>query len=114
MQNRMIRVRMLKEAVFTAAMVGLVTGQLLTAQTASSPQIVASAEPPPETTTTAPTPSTTGVAQQLTVLDELNAMKRRIEKLEEELKAAKGEAGAASQATPASGAAVAPGSLLAP
>src|SRR5580698_4599769 len=97
MQNRMIRVRMLKEAVFTAAMVGLVTGQLLTAQTASSPQIVASAEPPPETTTT-PTPSTTGVAQQLTVLDELNAMKRRIEKLEEELKAARGETDTASPA----------------
>jgi hypothetical protein len=100
MQNRMIRVRMLKEAVFTAAMVGLVTGQLLTAQTASSPQIVASAEPPPETTTTAPTPSTTGVAQQLTVLDELNAMKRRIEKLEEELKAARGETDTASPAAP--------------
>jgi hypothetical protein len=91
MQNRVIRVRMLNVAVFTAAMAGLVTGQLLTAQTASSPQIVASAEPPPETTTTSPTPSTTGAAQQLTVLDELNAMKRRIEKLEEELKAARGE-----------------------
>src|SRR5580698_3648772 len=100
MQNRMIRVRMLKEAVFTAAMVGLVTGQLLTAQTASSPQIIASAEPPPETTTTAPSPSTTGAAQQLTVLDELNAMKRRIEKLEEELKAARGETDTASPAAP--------------
>jgi len=100
MQKRVIRVRMLNVAVFTAAMAGLVTGQLLTAQTASSPQIIASAEPPPETTTTAPAPSTTGAAQQLTVLDELSAMKRRIEKLEEELKAARGETDTASPAAP--------------
>jgi hypothetical protein len=117
MQIRTIGVRMLRQAVFTAGVAGLFTGQILTAQTASSPQLIAAAEAPPapESTTTAPSP-TAGSAQQpgLTVLDELNAMKARIEKLEQELKAAKGETGAAPSATPASGAAAASGSLLAP
>ncbi len=94
MQTRTIGVRMLTQAVFAAGVAGILAGQLLTAQSASSPQIIASAEAPPaaESTTTAPSSPTAGSAQQpgLTVLDELNAMKRRIEKLEEELKAAKG------------------------
>jgi hypothetical protein len=92
MQTRVIRVRMLKQAVFTAAMAGLLTGQLLTAQNASSPQLVASAEAPPDSTTAAPAP-TAGSVQQPgpTVLDELNSMKRRIEQLEQELKAVKGD-----------------------
>jgi hypothetical protein len=117
MQIRTRRVRMLRQAVFTATGVaGLFASQLLTAQTASPPQLIAAAEAPPapeESTTTAPSSSTTGSAQQpgLTVLDELNAMKARIEKLEQELKSAKGETSAGS---PASGAIAAPGSLLAP
>ena len=37
MQIRMIRVRMLTQAVCTAGLAGLLTGQLLTAQNASSP-----------------------------------------------------------------------------
>src|SRR5579863_7853888 len=92
MQTRVIRVRMLRQAVFTAAMAGLLTGQLLTAQNASSPQLVASAEAPPDSTTAAPAP-TAGSVQQPgpTVLDELNSMKRRIEQLEQELKAVKGD-----------------------
>jgi len=112
--------RILKQAVFTAAMAGLLTGQLLTAQNASSPnaqsasstKMIASAEAPPETTTTS-NPPTAGRAQQpgLTVLDELSAMKRRIEKLEEELKAAKGETGTAS---PTGSAVGAPRTVLAP
>jgi hypothetical protein len=114
MQNRMIRVRMLKQSVFTAGMAVLLAGQVLTAQNASSPQMIASAEAPPESTTTAPNPSTASGAPQpgLTVLDELTAMKRRIEKLEEELKAARGETGAAS--TPASTTPLAPHTVLAP
>jgi hypothetical protein len=106
MQIRMIRVRMLRRAVFTAGVAGLLTGQFLIAQNASSPQIIASAEAPPDTTTTAPSSPTTIAAQQpnVTVLDELSAMKRRIEKLEAELKAAKGDAGAASPVVPAAGA----------
>jgi hypothetical protein len=116
MQNRMIRVRMLRQAVITAGLAGLLTCPLLTAQNASSPQIIASAEAPPETTTTTPNSPTAGSAQQPgpTVLDELNAMKRRIEKLEEELKAARGEAGSASPAIPASGPIAAPRTVLAP
>src|SRR5271165_1041413 len=117
MQIRTKRVRMLRQAVFTAAGVaGLFAGQLLTAQTASSPKLIAAAEAPPapeESTTTAPSSSTTGGAQQpgLSVLDELTAMKKRIEKLEEELKAAKGETGAAPTVAPASSTA---GSVLVP
>ena len=120
MQIRTRGVRMLRQAVFTAAGVaGLFAGQLLTAQTASSPKLIAAAEAPPapeESTTTAPSSSTAGSAQQpgLTVLDELNAMKKRIEKLEEELKAAKGETGAAATGAPASGTTATPGSLLGP
>ena len=115
MQNRMIRVRMLKQAVFTTAMAGLLTGQILIAQNASSPQIIASAEAPPETTTTAPnSPSASGAQQPgLTVLDELNAMKRRIEKLEEELKAARGEGVTTLPATPGR-LGVSPAPVLAP
>jgi hypothetical protein len=118
MQIRTRGVRMLRCAVFTAGVAGILAGQLLTAQSVSSPKIIASAEAPPapESTTTAPSSPTAGGAQQpgLTVLDELNAMKRRIEKLEEELKAAKGEAGAAPSATPASGVAGAPRTVLTP
>jgi hypothetical protein len=115
MQIRMIRVRMLRQAVFTAGVAGLFGSQLLTAQNASSPQIIASAEAPPETTTQSPSPATGAAAQPgLTVLDELNAMKRRIEKLEQELKAAKGEAGAASPIVPAGSAISAPRTVLAP
>jgi hypothetical protein len=116
MQNRMIRVRMLRQAVVTAGVAGLLTCQLLTAQNASSPQIIASAEAPPETTTTPASSPTAESAPQpgLTVLDELNAMKRRIEKLESELKAAKGETGTASPATPASTTLGAPRTVLAP
>jgi Putative beta-barrel porin-2, OmpL-like. bbp2 len=116
MQNRMIRVRMLRQAVITAGVAGLLTCQLLTAQNASSPQIIASAEAPPETTTTPASSPTADSAQQpgLTVLDELTAMKRRIEKLEAELKAAKGETGTASPATPASTTLGAPRTVLAP
>ena len=116
MQIRARRVRMLRQAVFTATGVaGLFASQLLTAQTASPPQLIAAAEAPPapeESTTTAPSSSTTGSAQQpgLTVLDELNAMKARIEKLEQELKAAKGETGTG----PASGVATAPRKMLTP
>jgi hypothetical protein len=92
MQIRMIRVRMLRKAVITAGVAGLFTGQLMVAQNASSPQIIARAEAPPDTTTTSPSPAT-GAAPlpDTTVLDELGAMKRRIEKLEQELKAARGE-----------------------
>ena len=74
MQNRMIRVRMLRQAVVTAGVAGLLTCQLLTAQNASSPQIIASAEAPPETTTTPASSPTAESAPQpgLTVLDELN------------------------------------------
>jgi hypothetical protein len=118
MQIRTRSVRMLRQAVLAAGVAGILASQLLTAQSASSPQLIASAEAPPapESTTTTTGSPTASDAQQpgLTVLDELNAMKRRIEKLEQELKAAKGEAGSASPATPASGAAAAPGSLLAP
>jgi hypothetical protein len=118
MQIHTIGVRMLRQAVFIVGVGGILAGQLLTAQSASSPQIIASAEgpPPPESTTTAPSSPTASGAQQpgQTVLDELNAMKRRIEKLEEELKAAKGETGAAPSATPASPAAGAPRTVLAP
>jgi len=104
MQIRMIRVRMLKQAVFTAGVAGLLSGQLLTAQNASSPQTIASAEAPPESVTTTPSsPGTSGAQQPApTVLEELSAMKRRIEKLEAELKAAKGEAVGASPTIPAS------------
>jgi len=103
MQNRVIGVRMLKRAVFTTAVAGLLAGQLLTAQTASSPQVVARAEAPPETTTTGPSSPTTSAQQsELGVVDELNAMKRRIEKLEEQLKAARGETAAPSSLAPAS------------
>jgi hypothetical protein len=118
MQIRTRSVRMLRQAVLAAGVVGILASQLLTAQSASSPQLIASAEAPPapESTTTTTGSPTASDAQQpgLTVLDELNAMKRRIEKLEQELKAAKGETGAAAPATPAGGAAAAPGSLLAP
>ncbi len=118
MQIPTIGVRMLKQAVFTAGVAGLLAAQLLTAQTAASPKLIAAAEAPPapESTTTAPSPSTTGSAQQpgLSVLDELNAMKKRIEKLEEELKAAKGETAVAPSEGSASGATASPGSLLAP
>jgi len=114
MQIRTRSVRMLRQAVLAAGVAGMLASQLLTAQSASSPQLIASAEAPPatESTTTTTSSPTASDAQQpgLTVLDELNAMKRRIEKLEEELKAAKG-AGAASPTDPAAGA---PGSLLAP
>jgi hypothetical protein len=98
MQTR-TRVRIQGLAVYMVAAAGLFTTQLLIAQTASSPQLVASAEAPPDSTTTAPAPAATG-AQQTgpTVLDELNAMKRRIEQLELELKSAKGEAGNGSSA----------------
>ena len=96
-------VRILRQTVFTAGVAGLLTGQVLLAQNPSSPQIIASAGAPPESTTTAPASATAGGAQQpgLTVLDEINAMKKRIEKLEEELKAARGEAGIVSPAVPA-------------
>src|SRR5580692_11137472 len=107
MQTRTRSVRVLRKVVLAAGVAGILASQLLTAQTASSPQLIASAEAPPApesiTTTTTSSPTASDAQQPgLTVLDELNAMKRRIEKLEEELKAAKGEAGAASQATPAS------------
>ena len=76
MQNRAIGVRMLKRAVFTTAVAGLLAGQLLTAQTASSPQVVARAEAPPETTTTGPSsPTSSSQQSELGVVDELNAMK---------------------------------------
>jgi Putative beta-barrel porin-2, OmpL-like. bbp2 len=113
MQTRMIRVRMLKQAVFSAAMVGLFAGRVLTAQNASSPRLVAAnAEAPPETTTTASAPAA-GAAQQTgpTVLDELNAMKRRIELLEQELKTAKGDGSPATPLSPTPGN---HGSVLAP
>ncbi len=112
MQTRTRGVRMLRLAVLTAGVAGILAGQLLIAQSASSPQIIASAEAPPapDSTTTASSSPTAGSAQQpgLTVLDELTAMKKRIEKLEEELKAAKGEAGTAPAATPAVGVAPRP------
>jgi hypothetical protein len=118
MQTRTRSVRMLRQTVLAAGVVGILASQLLNAQSASSPQLIASAEAPPapESVTTTTTSPAASDAQQpgLTVLDELNAMKRRIEKLEEELKAAKGGAGAAAPAAPASGVAGAPGSLLAP
>ena len=118
MQTRTIGVRMLTRAVFAAGIVGILAGRLLTAQSASSPQIIARAEAPPaaESTTTAPSSPTAGSAQEpgLTVLDELNAMKRRIEKLEEELKAAKGETKVAPGLIPATGAAAAPRTVLKP
>jgi hypothetical protein len=116
MQNRMIRVRMLRQAVITAGVAALLTCPLLTAQNASSPQIIASAEAPPETTTTPANSPAAGSPQQPgpTVLDELNAMKRRIEKLEEELKAAKGEAGTAPSVSPAGGPINPPRTVLAP
>jgi Putative beta-barrel porin-2, OmpL-like. bbp2 len=116
MQNRMIRVRMLRQAVITAGVAGLFTCQLLTAQNSSSPQIIASAEAPPETTTTPASSPTADSAPQpgLTVLDELTAMKRRIEKLEAELKAAKGETVTAPALTPASVTPGAPRTVLAP
>ncbi len=103
MQIRMIRVRMLRQAVITAGVAGLLTGPLLTAQNASSPQRIASAEAPPETTTTTSSSATTDRTQppNLTVLDELSAMKRRIEKLEQELKAARGETVSPPAANPA-------------
>jgi Putative beta-barrel porin-2, OmpL-like. bbp2 len=103
MQTRTVRVRMpgvriLRRAVFTAAMVGVFTGRLLNAQDSSAPKLIAAAEAPPETTTTAPSSSTAGGVSQSgpTVLDELNAMKRRIEQLELELKTVKGETGSVS------------------
>jgi hypothetical protein len=122
MQTRMIRVRKLRHAVLTAAVTGLFAGQLLTAQNASSPQIIASAEAPPDTTTTAPSSSAASGAQQPgpTILDELNAMKRRIDQLEQELKAAKGGTGtlsptpATSPLTPGGGLANPSGFVLAP
>src|ERR1700722_6437197 len=116
MQNRMIRVRMLRQAVITAGVAGVFTCQLLTAQNSSSPQIIASAEAPPETTTTPASSPTADSAPQpgLTVLDELTAMKRRIEKLEAELKAAKGETVIAPALTPASVTPAAPRTVLAP
>src|ERR1700722_12659311 len=114
MQTRTRGVRMLRQAVLTAGVACILAGQLLIAQSTSSPQIIASAEAPPapDSTTTAPSSPTAGSAQQpgLTVLDELSAMKKRIEKLEEELKAAKGEAGTAPTASPAGG--VAPRAVL--
>jgi hypothetical protein len=92
---------------------GLLTGQLLTAQNASSPQLIAAAEAPPDSTTQSPSPAAGAASQPaLTVLEELNAMKRRIEKLEEELKAARSETGIAPPAIPASG--TAPRTVLAP
>jgi putative OmpL-like beta-barrel porin-2 len=113
MQIRMIRVRMLTQAVCTAGLAGLLTGQLLTAQNASSPQLIAAAEAPPDSTTQSPSPAAGAASQPaLTVLEELNAMKRRIEKLEEELKAARSETGSAPPAIPASG--TAPRTVLAP
>ena len=115
MQNRAIGVRMLKRAVFTTAVAGLLAGQLLTAQTASSPQVVARAEAPPETTTTGPSSPTSSAQQsELGVVDELNAMKRRIEKLEEQLKAARGETAAPSSLAPASPLPGTAGSVLPP
>jgi len=118
MQICTIGVRMLRQAVFTAGVAGLFAGQLLTAQTASPPKLIAAAEAPPapESIATAPSSPTAGSAQQpaLSVLDELNAMKKRIEKLEEELKAAKGETGTGLSATPASGIAAAPRKMLTP
>jgi hypothetical protein len=99
-----------------AGVAGVLAGQLLIAQSASPPQMIASAEAPPapDSTTTAPSSPTAGSTQQpgLTVLDELNAMKKRIEKLEEELKAAKGEAGTSPAVAPVGG--VAPRTVLGP
>jgi hypothetical protein len=117
MQIRTRGVRMLREVVFAAGVAGLVICQVSTAQTASSPRLIAAAEAPPapESTTTAPSSPTAGSQQPgLTVLDELTAMKKRIEKLEEELKAAKSETGTAPTANPASGLAGAPRAVLTP
>jgi Putative beta-barrel porin-2, OmpL-like. bbp2 len=114
MQNRMIRVRMPGQAFFTAA-VALLTCQLLTAQNASSPQMIASAEAPPETTTQSPSPATGAITPPgSSMVDELNALKKRIEKLEGELKSARGEpTGTAAPLTPA-GATAAPRTVLEP
>ena len=115
MQIRTIRVRMLKRAVLTAGVAGLLTGQFLIAQNASSPQMIASAEAPPDTTTAPSSPATSAAPQSgQAVLDELSAMKRRIEKLEAELKAAKGEAVTVSPTIPASSVEAAPRTVLAP
>lgn len=102
MQMR-IRVRMLRQGVCTAVLSGLLAGQVV-AQTASPPKLVASSEAPdPTTTTTSPVPSASPQTTTPSVLDELNAMKRRIEQLEQELKTARGETETA-----------APGSTLTP
>ncbi len=116
MQNRMIRVRMPGQAVFTAGVAVFLTCQLLSAQNASSPQIIASAEAPPETTTQSSSPVTGATTPPgSTMVDELNALKKRIEKLEEELKSARGEnTGAASPLAPVGGATVAPRTVLEP
>ncbi len=104
MQNRMIRVRMLRQMVYGVGIASFISCGLLSAQNASSPQTIASAAASPDTTTTSTSPPV--VSSQPpgpSVLDELNAMKRRIEQLELELKTARGETESA-----------APGSLLAP
>ncbi len=120
MQNRMIRVRMLRHAVFTAGVAGLLMGQFLNAQSASSqPKIIAAAEAPPEAppeTTTQSASPTTGATTPpgSSMIDELDAMKRRIEKLEQELKNARGETtGSTAPAVPApaSRTVLAPGTL---
>src|SRR5271165_2231522 len=120
MQTRMTRVRILRQVVCTAGVAGLLAGHSLLAQsTASSSQTVARAEAAPETATTPP-PNTQKAASpaELSVLDELSAMKRRIEKLEAELKAARGETiTPASEAAPrglGSGLTTAPSSLPVP
>lgn len=117
MQTR-IRARMLRQAVYWVALAGLLTTPFLMAQDAPSPKMIASAEaPPPETTTTAAAPAT-GAAQQTgpSVLEELNSMKRRIEQLEQELKAVRSEPGNATSAAPLSPSPLAPnrGAVLAP
>src|SRR5271166_351431 len=116
---RMIRVRILRQVVCTAGVAGLLAGQVLVAQsTASSPQTVARAEAAPETTTPPPNTQKAASPAELSVLDELSAMKRRIDKLEAELKAARGETiTPASEAAPrglGSGLTTAPSSLPVP
>jgi hypothetical protein len=117
MQIRTIGVRVLRQAAFAAGIAGMVASPLAMAQTASSPQMIAAAEaaPAPDGTTTAPSSPSAGAQQPgLSVLDELNAMKRRIEKLEEELKAARGATLTPSPATPAGAPTTQPRAVLAP
>jgi len=114
MQIRMIRVRIVRQAVFTAGVAGLLAGQVLVAQSTASPQTVARAEAAPETATPPPNTQKAAPPADLTILDELSAMKRRIEKLEAELKAARGEPVTSTSEAPARGILGAPSSLPVP